>query len=201
MHTCAWCGTSYASWRSSCESCGGALPQPPGEDPGPAPPEPPRTLPPSYIRRIKYTTNVIFLVGAGFGCIGIPMGLLFLAIGLGSGEGAMAAVGAVVLAIFGGLGVGLGRWGWSKAAGIINALERGRATRGKITSVYHDTSVQINGRSPWAIEYRFEAAGKGFEGKVQTWDGEQAERKPGQPVHVVYVESAPEQNALYPPVK
>jgi hypothetical protein len=200
MITCSWCNTSFQTFQPSCENCGGPLPPPPGEDPGPTPPSPPRTLPESYVFRVKYTRNVMFIVGAAFAAIGGTLGLVFTGVGAGTGDLGFLGIGLGVLVTFGGLGSFAARFALRSATNKINALERGRAILGKVTNVYYDTSVKINGRSPWAIEYSFEVEGHGFQGKVQSWDGMAADRKPGQPVHVVYIEQEPDQNAIYPPV-
>ncbi len=81
------------------------------------------------------------------------------------------------------------------------SFREGATDEGEGQNVYYDTSVEINGRSPWAIEYGFEVDARAFQGKCQTWDGTAEQRRPGQPVHVVYLETDPEQNALYPPVQ
>jgi hypothetical protein len=190
--TCPWCGTQYLKHQPNCINCGGPLPPPPGADPGPAPPPPPRQLPSKFKKRVFFTRNVLVLIGVIFS----PIGLLFTVIG------ALALLPMLVLGlIFLILGLIMFRVGWKKASAVVNALVNGRAIEGRITDVYYDTSVAINNRSPWAIVYSFEVDGVSYQGKAQTWDPGARERKPGQPIHVLYLPEDPETNTIYPPIK
>jgi uncharacterized protein DUF3592 len=177
------------------------LPAPPGADPGPAPPDPPRSLPPQFVRRIRFTRNVFFIVGAAFLAAGLLFGPTFLAVGLSGAKGPFAILGVVFTLVFGGLGLVLALKGHRDAMATLRALQFGRAVVGAIRSVYYDTSVQINNRSPWAIEYSFVAGSRTLEGKARTWDDSARERQPGQPLHVLYLEEDPGQNTIYPPVQ
>ncbi len=177
--TCAWCDTvNTDAAATNCVNCGGPLPALPGMDPGPEPPPPPRTLPVKYRRRVMYWKNVRVLVGMMFTIVGCWT-ILFPIIGIPV-------------------------WikGRKMALAKLAALERGRGARAQVVDVWRDTSVTINGRNPWAIEYSFETAeGTVVKGKAQAWDASNADRRPGQPLWVVYLPEDPEQNAIWPPIK
>ncbi len=171
-------------------------------DRGAAPPPAPRVLPAPYRRSVMVGRNILTILGIVFSSIGIP----FLVVG---GIVAVAAArGTFVLAIvFGSLGVmfaaigvpmlltGLGR-GRQKLA----ALEHGAAAEGELVSVELNTSVRINGRSPWAIEYSFPAGGTVVRGTAQSFSRHDGERKAGDRVWVVYLPADPGTSTLWPPV-
>jgi hypothetical protein len=100
-------------------------------------------------------------------------------------------VGGIVMAVM----------GLSRARRTIRALTWGRWAPGTISDVYHDTSVEINGRSPWALVYAFDVAGQEYSGTARTWDRSTSEREPGQPIHVLYLSEDPDQSTVFPPVK
>jgi hypothetical protein len=153
------------------------------------------------VRRIRFTRNVFLLVGVVFLGVGGLMGPIFLIVGLAGGKGLFAVLGLVFTAVFGGLGLVLALKGHRDAMSVLRSFQFGRAAQGTIRSVYYDTSVRINQRSPWALEYSFEAGGRSVSGKARSWDDSVQGRQPGQPVHVLYLEEDPEQNTIYPPVE
>lgn len=201
MIECTWCGTRYASFQPRCESCGGPLPPPPGQDAGEPPPPPPRSLPAAFERRVRYSHNVEFMIGAIFTAIGALIGVVFVAVGISAPLLPMAGVGGLVLLIFGGVGLLLLRVGLRRAASTLRAYREGRAVVGEIVDVHVDTSVKINGRSPWAITYTFKAGGAEHVGTARTFDPRARQRSPGQPVHVLHVDGDPEHSTLYPPMR
>jgi hypothetical protein len=143
----------------------------------------------------------MFILGVVFGPVGLGL-LLGLGIGgLLSGSWILLLVGSILGLVFGTLGIVFGAVGRARANAILRAFEHGRAAIGRIEDAYLDTSIRVNGRSPWAIVYRFEAGDASVTGKARTWDGSARDRRPGQRLHVLFVESDPSQSTLYPPVK
>ncbi len=192
MFTCGWCGTSYPTWQSHCDSCGGPLPPPPGRDIGPEPPNPPRKLPIGFERRIRWTENVLVIIGAIFSVVGVIPVLLFTQV---------HHAGILVFAIFLVMGIAMFVSGWKKAAHTLRAFKHGRAVKGEITEVYLDTTETINNRHPWRISYKFDADGQMMDDYAKTWDASAALRSAGQPLWVLYVVNDPSQNTIYPPVR
>ena len=189
---CSWCGTTYVDAQADCRNCGGPLPPPPGNDPGPPPPDPPRRLPSGFKKRTYLTRNVPAIVGtvftlAGFGFSvgGAFASVIMMIVGL------PFFIGGVVVLIF----------GLSRANKTVRSLALGRWAPGKISDVYYDTSVEFNGRSPWAIVYSYEVAAQEYSGTARTWDRSASERKAGQPIHVLYMSETPDISTIYPPVK
>lgn len=201
MIECAWCGVRYERFQARCDGCGGPLPPPPGEGAGEPPPPPPRALPAPFERRVRYTHNVEYLIGVIFCGVGGAVGGGLSVAGMGSPVPQLAFVGVIVLLVFGGIGAALATHGRKRALATLLAFREGVAALGSISEVYVDTSVKINGRSPWAIVYTFKVGGVEHQGRARTFDARAREREPGQQVHVLYVPTDPSKNTLYPPVK
>ena len=195
---CGWCDSNNVGDRPNCSNCGGVLPVPPGADPGPVPPPPPRGLPTRYTLRKLFTQNFLFVFGVMFGGIGLAFALLFVALMIVLPP---IGFGACVGALFACIGFPLAISGYLKRAAMIRALRMGRAAQGKIVAVGRDQSESRNGRHPWMIEYTFDAGGEIMSGSASSWDASMSERQPGQAIHVVYLPSDPEQNAVWPPIK
>lgn len=200
MGTCTWCGTGFTEHRPLCAHCGGPLPPPPGDDPGPPPPPPPRRLPAGFSRRVRFTRNVPTMVGAIFLAVGLLLapGMAALA---ADGGGPAVVAGLLVVAALLLSGGPLLYLGLRRARRTLDAFQIGVAVLGRISDVYRDESISINGRSPVAIEYEFEVRGQVHGGKAQTWDGRAMGRRPGQPLHVLYVAGSPERSTVYPPIR
>lgn len=191
MHKCPWCTTVYVNWQSQCGQCGGPLPPPPGMDIGPPPPAAPRKLLPRYVRRVRITSNIAVMVGAGFFMFGL---LMFIPM-------VVNRLWAAVLPGFFMLGGGsMFRYGWRQASGVLNAFRYGRAVEGKVHRVSWDTSTTVNGEHPWKLVYVFTADNQRYEGSVTTFDATAGERSSGQPLWVLYNEADPTQSAIYPPL-
>ncbi len=201
MHTCPWCGTGYLDFRPTCQSCGGALPTAPGSAPADPPPPPPRALPPGFRRRTLYTKNVYTMIGIIFTPIGGLFTAIFTAVAIGTGEW-MILLGGAIGSIFLIAGILMLRHGLRRGHGILRAFEHGLVASGRVTRVYHDTSIKINGRSPWAVEYAFapRSGESDRTGTAHGWDDAVGQMQPAQRVHVLYVESDPSQSTLYPPL-
>ncbi len=212
MITCPWCGTNYETFQSNCNNCGGPLPHPvphptPATDQSPAPPPvetlepppPPRSFRSSYLWR-QVMTDAGAIVGAVFAFIGILFGCIGVAM-------IISLVGAVIGVVFAGLGgifaligIPLVVWRYNEAQQTLNVLRIGQATLGEVTDVYENLNVEVNGRHPWTIAYRFEVEGWTHDGKTRTLRTPGLTHQPGQPVHVLYLPSNPDRNTIYPPV-
>jgi len=92
-------------------------------------------------------------------------------------------------------------FGYRKAAGQILALEKGQAAPARLVDVYRDTTVVINGRSPWKLEYLFSTPSGEHGGWVHAWENTHSQRPSGEAFWVVYLPDDPEQNTPWPPVK
>lgn len=211
--TCPWCGTNYARFQPNCKNCGGPLPLPPKppEPRGPVsiadfaqaeipllePPSPPRPISDSYTFKLLLTDGwaiaafVFLLLGSTFACVGVPMiatvvtafvGLPFALIGL---------------AFLGG-GAAVTYWRYDVQRKIVQVLREGTAVEGRITATEVNASVQVNGRNPWTISYGFNVGGRDYQGRVSTLNDPGPQHQPGQRAYVLYMPTAPEQNALYP---
>lgn len=191
MHTCSWCGTHYVNWQSQCRSCGGPMPPLPGMELGSPPPPVPRSLPKHYAFRVRWASNLMVLVGAGFTMVGT---LLFLPMVVNRLWAALLPL----LFMIGGLS--MFRIGWKGASGKLRAFRHGTAVKGKIASISKDTSQSVNGRHPWRLVYHFPVGNQMQEGVLTSFDSTIGERRSGQPLWVLYVQDDPSQNALYPPL-
>lgn len=192
MYTCGWCGNHYQNWEPKCASCGGPMPALPGYDLGEEPPPAPRPLPKGFALRLNWTTNVGAIVGEMFTLIGGFIFLVFIFV---------LPIAAAFPLLFVALGGTLLYFGRRKSTRTLNAFRVGKAIKGEITDIYRNTSIQINGRSPWRIHYIFQHEGLTCSGDADTFDDSAAKRKVGQPVWVLYDPASPDHNTLYPPIK
>jgi len=200
MITCPWCGVSYTAFQPSCAKCGG--PMPGGSVPVsaaelPLPPAPPRQISGRYLWSLLWTDGwwitafVIGLNGLIFGCVG---GGLVLSV-------ASAVVGAIFLLLgmaFSAAGGGLCVWRARRAYKVITVLREGIPTTGSVTERRQNLSVQVNGRSPWLIEYAYHVHGQPFAGRVSTLNDPGAQLLPGSAVSVLYLPAEPQHSAIYP---
>lgn len=191
--TCGWCGTHFQQWQNRCTSCGGPMPPPPGATLSEEPPPAPRQLPKGFATKQRWLGNVPALVGGIFLLVGLVQFLVFIFVL------PLFAFFPLLFVIMGWL---MMRHGRKNAQRLINAFQNGRAVKGTISEVYHDTSIQVNGRSPWRIVYTFTAAdGEQIEGYARTFDSSAQQRQHGQPIWVLVNDNKPEENTIYPPVK
>lgn len=192
MHTCGWCNTHFREWQSSCTSCGGPMPPPPGMPYPPEPPPAPRELPRGFETRQKWLGNGAIIAGGVLLLIGIIQFAVFILVL------PFAAPLPLLFMILGGF---LFRHGRKKASKLLHAFRHGRAVKGVISEVFVDRSIQVNGRHPWRIGYIFEANGEQHDGFARTFDASAQERRQGQPVWVLVNDHDPTGNTVYPPVK
>jgi hypothetical protein len=202
MITCPWCGTHYAAFQSNCKNCGGQLPLP--DKPKPVnlelevemPPPAPRPISDSYGWKLMrgdgwvVASSVFILLGAIFGVVGLG-----LTIGIVT---AFVGIPFVLLGmLFFGGGGAIIYWRYQEAQKTLRVLRTGQAVKGQIISVEQNTSVEINGRHPWRIAYRFDANGRTHEGHMTTLNTP-FQLQPGKPFCVLYLPNAPTYNTLYP---
>ena len=171
---CPWCETEIPNpVITNCPNCGGPLSFSRGNDPGQRPPNAPREIPKLFIKKIKYSNNVWTILGIAFSF-------------------------TLVLTI---PGIIFWRKGLRMAQHELNPLMNGTVAHGTITSVRENTSVRINGRSPYVIEFTFDAAGQKMTGNVgNLFDENSREKKPGDKVWVVYMMDDPKQSSIWPPL-
>jgi hypothetical protein len=74
----------------------------------------------------------------------------------------------------------------------------GEPVVGRIESTEANYSVQVNGRNPWTIAYRYHANGQDYEGKVTTLQTPGEALQAGCEAVVLYLPSAPQFSSLYP---
>lgn len=193
QYTCGWCNTHFREWQSKCSSCGGPMPPLPGMTLSEEPPPAPRALPQGFARKQKWLGNVPAMVGGIFFLVGLLQFIVFIFV---------LPFAAPFPLLFMGLGWFISRIGRKQAQRLINAFQHGRAVKGTITEVYHDGSMQVNGRYPWRINYSFQSAdGQTHEGYARTFDASAQDRQRGQPLWILVNDDKPEENTIYPPVK
>ena len=169
------------------------MPPLPGMTLGEEPPPAPRELPKGFAAKQLWLGNPLCMVGGIFMLVGGLQFAVFIFV---------LPLFSFIPLIFLGLGATLLHFGRKGARRTLNAFQFGRAVKGSITEVHRDTSVQVNGRSPWRIGYSFPAAdGTTHENFARTFDESAQDRKRGQPIWVLVVDDQPEQNTVWPPVK
>ncbi len=196
---CPWCTQRNPADALECRKCGGPLPVP-GIDPGPEPPPPPRTLPKGYKSRMYWKNSPMTTIGIVFAIVGLSIACVFPAIGIAVGLVPFACAGGFFGMAFGIIGAAMLYSGIKTARGKLRPYEFGIATPGEIIDIYRDTTVEVNGRNPWAVQYLFEVGSESIEGKSITWKHAPKLQKAGNHVWVLYMPDDPEQNALYPPL-
>lgn len=204
MITCPYCGTGYLSFQPNCSNCGGPLSvqtieQTPGADavePPWAPPAP-RPISDRYIWRLLMTDGwmiaafVFGLLGIIFSLIG---GVLIIAI-------ITAIIGIIFLPLglgFLAAGGGLFAWRYQIANKVVRVLRDGEQTEGRITSVQENLSVNINGRHPWIIRYKYQLREQTYGGDVQTLNPPGQQLQAGKLARILYLPANPEASSIYP---
>lgn len=179
--SCGWCGSACLDpMISHCASCGGPLPLPRAQEGalielGPPPPPAPRALPAAFRREVLVFKNVYVIIG------GIFVFVFFWTV-------LFALIGAPLLYL-----------GWTRGQKRLLALSNGATVQGRITDVDRDTSVRINGRSPWRISFEYPSPGGRAEGWVYAW--KRPELQPDDPTWVVFLPEDPSSACLWPPVR
>lgn len=203
---CPWCGTNYTAFQSNCRNCGGVIPAPAEAPVAVAqrrkvglqmPPPPPREVSDNYFWRLFWqdawtiSASIFALLGAIFTMVGggLTLGIITAFVGipfLGLGLLFLGGGGYVMY------------WRYQLAQNAVNVLRLGQATEGEITGLDANTSVTVNGRTPWTIYYKFNLDGKDYEGSVGTLNDPSFALQQGSPAVVLYLPDKPENNQLYP---
>jgi len=197
---CPWCGQRNPANALECRQCGGPLPAAKGQDPGSPPPPPPRALPKGYKAKVFWKESPELYIAVGFIIFGALFGCSFTAAGAAAGGLVFAGIGILFGGLFLVIGGAVLYSGIRHGASKIRPYERGASVLGEITEIYRDTSIEVNGRNPWAVQYQFEANGAAIEGKTRTWKYAPKLKGIGDKVYVLYLPEDPEQNVLYPPL-
>jgi hypothetical protein len=125
--------------------------------------------------------------------------VVFSIVGIGTGLWVFVLVGLLVLLVFGGIGFGVLYWGRQRSNRLIQTLANGVPAEGVVTDIQLDTSVRVNGRSPWRVSYTFTANGLQLAGSQQAWNRDET-LQPGTKVYIVYLSQDPGINSVYPPL-
>lgn len=176
---CPWCKSQFpSSVLSNCENCGGSLEyQRESNELGPKPPMAPRVLPKKFIKRVKYTSNVMTIIGIVFT---IPF------------------FWTIVFPI---IGIFLWKKGIKDANNELIPLEHGTVAVGEITDIRQDFSKKINGQSPFIIEFTFEVGKQKHTGDVgNIFDRSGARKTLGDKLWVVYMPEDPSLSSIWPPL-
>lgn len=160
---------------------------------GPPPPAAPRALPKGVAMRTRFTANMGNLLGAAFLFIG---GVMMVPMIANKIWWPLLFPGFYALG-----GIGMLRHGITHANGILRAFQHGVAEQGRIASISKKTSQSINGAHPWKLVYHFPVNGHMHEGILVSFDATIGQRRPGQPLWVLYLAGEPSNSTLYPPVK
>lgn len=177
---CPWCKTTYTNSNiANCNNCGGTLEYSKNpSDAGVKPEGAPRILPKKFIRKIKYTGNVMTIIGIAFT---IPF------------------FWTVIFPI---IGIFLWKRGIKEANDELIPLQFGTPVLGKIESIKKDYTKHINGVSPFIVEFLFEANGNKQLGTVgNIFDNIDLIKKPGDLIWVVYMPEDPNLSSIWPPLK
>ncbi len=156
------------------------------------PPPAPRDLPKGFEMQQKWGRNPLAIVGGIFLLIGAIQFIVFIFV--------LPFIVPLPL-IFLIVGFFLYRAGRRQSNRAIRAMRDGRAVKGQLREVYVDETLRVNQRHPYRLVYEFDTGLEKVEGFAQTFDDTAAERLPGQPVWVLYVENEPALNTIWPPVK
>lgn len=199
--SCPWCGQRTLENAYDCRKCGGPLPPPIGDDPGPSPPLPPRKLPSGYKRRMIFTNDAISLVGIIFLCVGLPLGTVFTILGVViPGMWLFTVIGGSIGGIFTLLGGAMAYFGIQNGLQKVSTFEHGQATIGEVVDMFIDRTISVNNRNPWRIIYTFDVHGRPYHGKALSWQHAPQTQAVGNRIYVLYMPDDPEQNVIYPPV-
>lgn len=177
---CPWCKSEFLNPSfSNCLNCGGTLPLKPSTGgPGPKPPMAPRELPKKYVRRVKYYGNVMSMIGFIFTVV------FFWSI------------------IFPIIGIFIWKKGIKEANDELIPLQQGDSVIGEIEKISRDYSKNMNGKSPFTVEFLFEVNGQKHRGSVgNIFDDIDIQKQIGDKVWVVYLAENPELSSIWPPLK
>lgn len=156
----------------------------------PAPPPPPRELPPEIGRWYRWKSPLVFF-GIAFGGISTAIFLVLAVTG--------AALAALVPAWFVAIGFAIAAVAWRRNDRRVRAWRYGVAAEATITSV-GQASYQVNGRSPFKMEYEFLVDGTQTSGVRTTFNDAITEYDLHDRIWVVYDPNEPSASAEWPPI-
>ena len=202
MFVCPWCGTNYLTFQPNCQNCGGLIPAEAAaaSDSGkelPTAPPAPRPISATYVWRLlsgdagAVAAFIFGLLGMVFGVLGLVLTLAIVTAFVGI---PFLLLGIVFLAVGGVLLTGRYR----EANKTVRVLREGESGCGQITDVRENTSVQINGRFPWILEYEYQVNGQAYAGKVSTMNRPGPQLHAGAPVRILYLATEPQKSSIYP---
>jgi hypothetical protein len=204
MVTCPWCGTSYLTFQSNCNNCGGPLQEVNAEINASsstetllAPPAAPRPISERYVWRLL-TSDGWWIAALVFGILGF----IFSLVGSGLSLGRITAFVGIPFLLIGipllVTGVWVFEWRYQDARKVVNVLRKGEEARGQIVDVQENYSVTVNGRHPWMIRYQFQANGQDYKGGVSTLNQPGQQLQAGKAVYVLYLPNSPKWSSIYP---
>jgi hypothetical protein len=134
---------------------------------------------------------IFSLLGLVFGVVGAALTITLIAAFVGV---PFLGLGIILL----GAGIAILMWRYQTAQSIVEVLEQGEAALGEILSVHQNYQIQVNGRYPWTVVYRYEVNGQRYSGQVTTLSRPDLSQQPGGPVYVLHMQDDPAQNTIYP---
>jgi len=161
------------------------------------PPAAPRPISEKYVWRLLsndgwWVAALVFaILGGVFGLVGAGLTIMVIT----------AFVGIPFL-FLGVIFLGVGGWvfaqRYQQARKIVDVLQIGDATQGKIVEVQENYSVTVNGRHPWTIRYQFQANGQDYQGSVTTLNAPGPALQVEKAVYVLFLRTAPKWSSIYP---
>lgn len=194
--SCPWCGTRNAWGNPECRRCGGPLPAIELENAGPQPPPAPRPVPEGYAFH-QFITDVTGLVGSIFVLVGFPFLVAFPIVGISTGEMLFLFIGGGLGGLFVGIGVIMFLSSIRSVMRKVRVYRLGLAASGSVIEVGVNYNLNVNGRHPWKVRYRYSVMGQNYEGYAHSWH---PTVDVGSPLHVLYLPADPGDNVLYPPL-
>ena len=182
--TCGWCRTRYETRPDmhDCRKCGGTLPMPPGNDPGPKPPLTARNLPAGFATNLLLWKNtslkhaLMLIAGSVICCIAFP--ILFPC-------GVAGVVYSLIVARR------------QHAAYTHGVVVRGQIER--VQRISDQSEPQPDVTETHRVFFRFDANGKPVRGMFYSWDPAITNHFAGEPVWVVHLPGRPHVCAIWPP--
>lgn len=182
---CGWCRTPYETRPETpaCRECGGPLPMPPGNDPGPKPSHPPRVLPRSFASNVFLWKNTnlkyaVILLALSLTCCLPAFPILFPC-------GFLGVIYSLVVARRQYLA-------YSRGVAVLGKYER-------VQRISNEPEPQPELTETYRVFFRFEPDGQPVRGMFYTYDSSIANHFAGEPVWVVYLPQKPHVCATWPP--
>jgi hypothetical protein len=204
MITCPYCGTSHQTFQPNCSNCGAPLPAAEANTSSheadeilPTPPLAPRPISDGYAWKLltrdggAIAALVFGILGFVFSLVGTALTVVIITAFVGI---PFLILGIIFLIAAGGMIF----WRYQNARKVVTVLRDGQAARGQVVSLGQNYNVRINGRTPWVIQYQFQAGGQEQEGQVSILNQPGDQYQAGKAVWVLYLPDAPKWNSIYP---